>query len=475
MYSTVGGIPPSHRPRSISVAVVQRFHLATLQERASPEVFGASAAKPRIDTAKGVVYEVKVLGLKSRNKRIYTSGAVRAAIPMYEGAVVYIDHPDGESNGRKYRERFGRLKGVYQRPDGSLWARELRYNPEHADAKSFAWNVQNDPHGIGLSHNADGEGYRDANGNIVVDKIREVFSVDIVDTPATTSGMFEQTGCAKLPKLKEEDMNPLADPAAPPDQPPAAAPGAPAPAPDSLDAAAGLSDGLDTGPDASAPMDPNADTMGADVTDTDGDGDIDHKDAIVSAASALVDGLKNGTITKDKAKKYVHQLMDMLDDSPELPTDAADGADVAGNSQEFLAAAAPIAARVAAGAAGSALGSKASGGDDEKMEEALKRLPTRAAKWAAAQIAKSRLRERVQYAREVLGEDAITPVFVGSLLEAKSDKIAVDRINDRAALAKKVAGTQLVDPNKTVVKTPNKTPAKQKVDLYEQVKQDFYS
>lgn len=142
--------------------------------------------------SEGVLREVKVLGLASRNRMRYLPAAVRKAIPLYEGAPVYVDHPAGESNARNLRERFGRLRGIYQRNDGSLWAKEFRYNPAHPFAKSFAWHVRNDPKGIGFSHNAEGNGERDAAGEMVIDEISAVHSVDLVDGPATTSGLREQ-------------------------------------------------------------------------------------------------------------------------------------------------------------------------------------------------------------------------------------------------------------------------------------------
>jgi hypothetical protein len=146
----------------------------------------------RIDKAAGIVRGVKVLGLVSKNGRKYTPAAARAAIPLLENARVYIDHPDGESNARKYGERFARLRNVRQDAAGDLFG-DLRYNTAHPHAKSFEWAVEHDPREIGLSINADGVAVREADGTKRVEQITAVHSVDIVDGPATVEGLFEQT------------------------------------------------------------------------------------------------------------------------------------------------------------------------------------------------------------------------------------------------------------------------------------------
>lgn len=156
----------------------------------------------RVDRAAATVHGVKVIGLKSANGRRYSPDALKNAARLYEGARVFFDHPDGESNTRRFRERFGRLVNVKAAADG-LTA-DLKYNPAHADAEQFLWLAENDPAGMGLSHNAEGRGVREASGDVLVEEITRVHSVDVVDGPATTHSLYEQA------------MDPLTDPAAPP-------------------------------------------------------------------------------------------------------------------------------------------------------------------------------------------------------------------------------------------------------------------
>jgi hypothetical protein len=159
----------------------------------------------RVDRAAGVVHDVRVIGTQSRNGRRYSPAALKAAIPLYEGARVFFDHPAGESNVRKFSDRFGRLVNVREASDGGLVA-DLKYNPEHRDAAAFLWHAESDPAGMGLSHNAEGDGIRENTGGMLIERITKVHSVDIVDGPATNHSLYEQ----------DSNMEPVTDPAAPP-------------------------------------------------------------------------------------------------------------------------------------------------------------------------------------------------------------------------------------------------------------------
>jgi hypothetical protein len=138
---------------------------------------------PRIDTEAAVVYGVKVLGFTSQNGREYPRAVCEAAAPLYDGAIVRLDH-----GGRSVLSTFGRIHGPTVRDDG-LYAAELRYNPGHAFAKAFEWAVRHDPRSIGLSHDALVR-YTDASQTTAAEIVR-VLSVDLVSSPATTAGVFE--------------------------------------------------------------------------------------------------------------------------------------------------------------------------------------------------------------------------------------------------------------------------------------------
>lgn len=136
----------------------------------------------------GVLRNVVVLGLNSKNRRRYTPEAARQALQLYQGARVNLDHPDHPDGPRSVRDRFGRLINV-RYENGRLRA-DLHYNPRHPFAPAVEWFAANDPGAIGLSHNAIGEG-KEEGGVFVVRKIVELRSVDLVADPATVGGLFE--------------------------------------------------------------------------------------------------------------------------------------------------------------------------------------------------------------------------------------------------------------------------------------------
>jgi hypothetical protein len=157
-----------------------------------------------VDAEAGIVRNVKVLGLESKNGRRYEREAVKEAASKYEGCFVNVDHPAATDSAgpRPYAARFGRLKNVREDADGGLRG-DVHFNPEHTFAKSFVWFAKNDPGAIGLSHNALGEVAEGEDGTLIVSKVVEVYSVDLVADPATTQGLHEA-------------MDPLADALNPP-------------------------------------------------------------------------------------------------------------------------------------------------------------------------------------------------------------------------------------------------------------------
>lgn len=145
----------------------------------------------RVDRDKGIIYRVKVLGLVSDNGRRYLPEATRAALPLYEGRAVRIDHPDQPDRARASASVFGKLLAVQADDQGELWG-DLHYLKSHPMAAQICEAAERMPDLFGLSHNADGEGETDRDGTFVVHRITEVRSVDVVADPATTRGLAEQ-------------------------------------------------------------------------------------------------------------------------------------------------------------------------------------------------------------------------------------------------------------------------------------------
>lgn len=142
-----------------------------------------------VDAARGIIRGVKVLGLASRNGRVYLASALARARTLYEGAKVHVNHArDADRAPRDYQDRIGTLKSVRLLEDG-LYA-DLHYNPKHALAEQLAWDAQQAPENVGLSHHVQAR-TRQVDGRQVVDEIVAVISVDLVADPATTCGLFE--------------------------------------------------------------------------------------------------------------------------------------------------------------------------------------------------------------------------------------------------------------------------------------------
>jgi len=144
----------------------------------------------RVDRQAGLIRGVKILGLRSRNGRLYLPQALQEAAPLYEGAKVNINHCPGPlPTPRDYRDRLGLVRQVVFRPEEGLFA-DLCFNPKHPLAEQLAWDAEHCPENVGLSHHVEARLAR-RDGQNVVEAILRVHSVDVVADPATTQGLFE--------------------------------------------------------------------------------------------------------------------------------------------------------------------------------------------------------------------------------------------------------------------------------------------
>lgn len=154
----------------------------------------ANHAPDKVDRERGVIAGVKVLGFESSNGRRYVESAVDAALGLYEDARVNIDH-ELKTNARGFMEGVGVLRNVNRRPDG-VYA-DLHLIQTHPATPIILEKAEKFPAKFGLSHSATGRtAYRD--GKTIVEAIESVESVDIVDRPATTKGLFESEQLVKI-------------------------------------------------------------------------------------------------------------------------------------------------------------------------------------------------------------------------------------------------------------------------------------
>jgi hypothetical protein len=137
----------------------------------------------------GIITGVKILGLASRNGRVYRRQALATAAALYEGVKVNVNHPKaGAAAPRDYQDRLGSLRNV-RVEDAGLFA-DLHFNPHHPIAEQLAWDAERAPENVGLSHNVQARTSRQE-GQTIVEQILRVNSVDLVADPATAQGLFE--------------------------------------------------------------------------------------------------------------------------------------------------------------------------------------------------------------------------------------------------------------------------------------------
>jgi len=142
-----------------------------------------------------VLEGVKFLGTHSVNtnadgtKNEYPTATRKAALPLYEGVSVYLNHrAPGSKAERGYQEKLGRLREVRAEESGSYGS--LHVNPRHPLAEQIAWDAENAPDSLGLSHDANGTGRAQGRSRLI-EAITKVNSVDLVSAGATTYSLFE--------------------------------------------------------------------------------------------------------------------------------------------------------------------------------------------------------------------------------------------------------------------------------------------
>jgi len=163
---------------------IQRSDEATIFEDLS------GSPHHRVDAAAGVIRGVKLIGLESNNRRRYPAHVLRAAAPLYEGAKVNVNHPNGDPlSARGYEDRIGSIRNVRATEQG-LYG-DFHFNPKHRLAEQVLWDATHSPAAVGFSHNATLRMTGDKRGGKVGEEIVAVRSVDLVADPATTSSIFE--------------------------------------------------------------------------------------------------------------------------------------------------------------------------------------------------------------------------------------------------------------------------------------------
>lgn len=159
-------------------------------------------ARPIIDRVAGVIRGVKILGATSRNGRDYSPQALREAAAIYEGLGVNTNHPSrsAPNASRTVEEGVGWLENVKVKSDGVYG--DLFIIKSHPLANTLFEVAERKPDRFGLSHNAAGDVVERA-GRRIVESIKSVRSVDLVQNPATVNSLFESEAPVARRRLKD--------------------------------------------------------------------------------------------------------------------------------------------------------------------------------------------------------------------------------------------------------------------------------
>lgn len=371
-----------------------------------------------VDRTKNIISNVKILGWKSKNKnRRYSPNGVDPS--LYEGAVVNIDHPDADSaearGPRPLAARFGEVTGIYKNGDG-LYARELHYNPKHALAEQILYMAESKPHLFGCSQNAFGDVYEDATGEIV-ETVTDVRSIDLVSEPATTKGLYEAVKKTKEADDEEEDDDtapmppkdggdgdgdeddiPLGgppsedeEPAAPPATPPAAPP---------------------AGEEGGEEEDPNADLDSLDLEDNGGgdEGGIDISDEMMSMIAKVLNSNLDAKAKKKKLGHIINAHSNLMQEAVMKKT--VKKIKTLDDAKRFLIESDNPAVKRAG---------RAVVGTLDRYE-------------VQGKVAAKRALAESLCAKAKLPKEAVTPFFLSTLVECKTEKHMMEAIEDRRQL-----------------------------------------
>lgn len=238
----------------------------------------------KVDRDAGVIRGVKLLGWKSANGRRYRPEGVDPA--LYEGRAVNVNHRARTSDQRSSYDRFGRTVNVSKRADG-LYG-DLEYLKSHPLAGPVTEAAERMPSLFGLSHDAQGEEARE-NGEAVIQKVTECHAVDLVAEPATTSGFYESRGYPVKRTLREWiEFSAAKRP--------------------------GYSRGLKEAAE-SGILSPDYQMGGpADPEQPAADEEVDHEQAILDAAKAVLD---DGALDTAAKLEKIRKLLGIIDDDEE--------------------------------------------------------------------------------------------------------------------------------------------------------------
>ncbi|NVM24153.1 MAG: ChaB family protein, partial [Desulfobacterales bacterium] len=163
------------------------------------EHFDNPLSEAVVDRELSIIRNVCMLTPVSKNNWHYTEQAMRSGLYLFEGAKAFANHPRKDEKGevRDVRDLIGKHQNI--RMEGGKVKGDLMVLKSHAP---WVFDLAEQmPELVGLSLRGNGKIRKDKSGEVTVEEITSVNSVDLVTEPASTSSLFEQFN------NKEDDMD----------------------------------------------------------------------------------------------------------------------------------------------------------------------------------------------------------------------------------------------------------------------------
>ena len=164
-------------------------------------------SEAHVDRRARLVRNVALAGSASRNGYRYTEAALRDGAALYDRKPVFLDHAGDprRPQNRSTRDLVGSI--IEPRYEGGRIRSDIAVLDTEA-GQTFLSLVESDAPGVGMSHVVLAERGADAS---IVERIRDVISVDAVIGPATTTTFRESATDPDLSEADTESTCPVED------------------------------------------------------------------------------------------------------------------------------------------------------------------------------------------------------------------------------------------------------------------------
>lgn len=145
----------------------------------------------------GIIKGVKLLGEVSRNGRRYPQSTRIRAMKMMEGLKVNLNHADKRNPETTVESRIGKLVNVREENNGTY--ADFHFLTSHPFAAQIIEASQRMPEVYGFSINGAGTVKKNKAGELIVENIDSLRSIDLVADAGTVKSLFES---ADAPEAK---------------------------------------------------------------------------------------------------------------------------------------------------------------------------------------------------------------------------------------------------------------------------------